>query len=131
MSDSPDTPKHTVLYIEDSPANLALMEQYFELFDDIDLILATTAEDGLVSAAEHLPEVILMDIHLPGMSGLEALAELRKSQTTRDIPVIAISADAMPDDVRHALDQGFNAYLTKPLKLQQLEDLVYGHLNRK
>lgn len=122
-------PKKTVLYIEDSPANLALMEQYFEGLDDLELISAITAEEGLEMVRKSHPDLILMDIHLPGMNGIEALEELRSAEETHHIPVFAISADAMPDDVQHALDCGFDAYVTKPIKLLELLDLMHKHLD--
>ncbi|MBF0247170.1 MAG: response regulator [Alphaproteobacteria bacterium] len=116
--------KGTVLCIEDGPANMALLKHYFECVDDIEMLAATTAEEGLELARARKPGLILMDIHLPGMSGVEAVAKLREDPETKTIPVIAISADAMPEDIQVAIDQGFNAYLTKPIRFPVLEGLI-------
>lgn len=118
----------TVLYVEDSIANMALMEQYFEGLDDLGLLMAVTGEEGVEKAIALKPDLILMDINLPGISGIDALLQLRDRPDTCNIPVIAISADAMPDDVQHALDAGFDKYLTKPIKLNELTALMYAQL---
>ena len=119
----------TVLYVEDSPANMALMKEYFDGLDELDLLMAVTGEEGVDQALTHKPDLILMDINLPGISGIEALIQLRAIETTRHIPIIAISADAMSNDVRHALDAGFDKYLTKPIKLAELTALMYAQLD--
>jgi CheY-like chemotaxis protein len=74
---------------------------------------------GIKLAHEHQPEVILMDINLPGISGIKALAILRDDPATRHIPVVAISANAMPHDIRRGLEAGFFHYLTKPIKVDE------------
>lgn len=113
-----------VLYIEDSPANMALMVEYFKELDGLELLSAITGEEGLDIALAEIPDLILMDINLPGISGIEAFVRLQGMDQTRHIPVIAISADAMPHDIQKALNAGLEHYLTKPIQLQGLEDLM-------
>ena len=126
---NPDTrEKHTVLYIEDNPANLLLMEDVAIGFDSIDLISAASAETGLVMAKEVRPTLLLMDINLPGMDGFTALKELQKSSETEDIPVIAVSANAMPDDLQRAKDAGFKGYVKKPFQIDALIGEIDSHL---
>jgi signal transduction histidine kinase/ActR/RegA family two-component response regulator len=109
-----------VLYVEDNAANLRLVEAMFRRERGMALITATSGEYGLELARRHRPDVILLDIHLPGMDGYALLEALRKDEQTRDIPVIALSADAMPIDVERGLAAGFSAYLTKPVRKDDL-----------
>lgn len=118
------TDKHLVLYVEDNPANMRLVEQILGQFHDVELIGVETAESGLEIAEEQQPELILMDISLPGMDGFQALAELKRKEKTEHIPVVAISANAMDTDVQRGLDAGFDAYLTKPFNLQEFMSLI-------
>ena len=115
---------HMVLYVEDNPDNLSLMEEVISMVDNVELISAHTGELGLEMAEIHHPDVILMDINLPGITGIEALHRLRKNPDTQDIPVIALSADAMSEDIQRGLDEGFDAYLTKPINLGQVIDHI-------
>jgi CheY-like chemotaxis protein len=110
----------TVLYIEDNPVNVLLMEAMMERERGVRLITATLPEVGLRMAQSERPQLILLDIQLPGMDGYEVLRRLRAAESTRAIPVIAISANAMRGDVEQGLAAGFNDYLTKPLELSQL-----------
>jgi PAS domain S-box-containing protein len=110
----------TVLYIEDNPDNMELMAAVVARMPEIDLLQATNAESGLALAAQHLPELILMDMNLPGMSGIEALRELKRDESTRSIHVLAFSADASAETTNRALAAGFNGYLSKPLKPEKL-----------
>ncbi|MBI1751383.1 MAG: PAS domain S-box protein [Acidobacteria bacterium] len=110
-------PLHTILCVEDNPANLDLIQQLIARRPELLLLCAGTAAQGLELAASRLPEVILMDINLPGMNGVEALFELRKSPGTAHIPVIAISANAMVGDIKRGLESGFSRYLTKPINV--------------
>ena len=121
--------KHLVLYVEDNPANMRLVEQLLNLMDEVELIGTGTAEEGLVVARERHPEIILMDINLPGMSGYEALAELQIMEETKDIPVIAISANALPSDVARASELGFADYLIKPINLNAFFAMIRKFLN--
>lgn len=92
--------------------------------EGIHIDVAITAKEGVVKAIQNKPGLILMDIHLPDMSGNEAFLELQKHDETKNIPVIAISANAMPQDVEYTMELGFKAYLTKPFNIQELLDLV-------
>ena len=116
--------RYSVLYIEDSPANMMLMEQIISMVPDLDLITAKTAERGVLMAQEQLPDLILMDINLPGMSGYDALRHLSESDRTHTIPVIAVSADALSHQIEEGLNAGFSAYLTKPLQINELLNKV-------
>jgi len=111
--------RHTLLYVEDNPANLLLVEQIIEGHPDIQMLSARDALEGIALARAHLPDVILMDINLPGISGLEALNILLSGPTTMHIPVIALSANAMLRDIEKGLQAGFFRYLTKPIKLNE------------
>ena len=110
---------HTLLYVEDNPANLMLVEQIIENRADIYLLSARDGNHGITIAQSHLPDVILMDINLPGISGSEALKILLADPATRHIPVIALSANAMPRDIEKGLTAGFFRYLTKPIKINE------------
>lgn len=110
----------TLLYIEDNPANLLLVQQILERSNMVKLITANTAEIGLKLAKEHRPDVILMDINLPGMSGVAALEILKRDAHTRDIPVIAISANALPSEIASGEEAGFSQYITKPINVSGL-----------
>jgi CheY-like chemotaxis protein len=114
----------TVLYVEDNPANLKLVEQIIARDPAICLLTAVNATLGLQLARDNRPEVILMDINLPGMSGFEALTILRSDPATAHIPVIAISANAMPLDVDKGLKAGFFRYITKPIKVHEFMEAV-------
>jgi len=109
----------TVLYVEDNPANMQLVKQLIERRPEISLLTAGDAILGITLARTHQPDVILMDINLPGISGIEALRILREDPLTANIPVLAISANAMPHDIRKGLDAGFLRYLTKPINVNE------------
>ena len=106
---------HTLLYVEDNRANMELVEQLIAGRPDLRLLSAGDGNQGIALARIHQPDVILMDINLPGMSGIEALKILREDPATAHIPVLAISANAMPHDIKKGLDVGFLNYLTKPI----------------
>jgi CheY-like chemotaxis protein len=110
----------TLLYVEDNPANLLLVEQLIARRPDMRLLGASDAKQGIALARAHKPEIILMDINLPGgISGIKALTTLREDPLTKHIPVIALSANAMPRDTKKGLDAGFFRYLTKPIKVDE------------
>ncbi len=121
---SPNDGQSTLLYVEDNPANLLLVEKLLERRPDISLFSAGNGTSGVEMARLLLPEVILMDINLPGISGIEAMQILAADSTTAHIPVIAISANAMPRDIDKGLDAGFFRYLTKPIKVNELIDTL-------
>ena len=112
-------PLRTLLYVEDNPANLKLVEQLIARRSDMRLLVATDGDLGVRLALENRPDVILMDINLPGISGIEALKILREDPATENIPVVALSANAMPRDIEKGLQAGFFRYLTKPIKVNE------------
>ena len=114
----------TVLYIEDNPANLHLMEMIFDRLPGVRMISAHTAELGLEMAKRDRPDLILMDINLPGMNGVEALKQIQASEALHDTPVVAVSANAMKNDIERALQLGFKGYITKPFEVQEIIALV-------
>lgn len=114
----------TLLYIEDNPANVKLVESLLANIPNIRLLSAMQAEEGIQIARTYRPDVILMDINLPGLSGIEALSKLREHPATAHIPAIALSARAMPRDIKKGLQAGFHRYLTKPLQLRELTDTL-------
>jgi CheY-like chemotaxis protein/two-component sensor histidine kinase len=120
----PDDRQHTLLYIEDNPANMRLMRKIIAGQRGLALLEAENAEQGLALAAARQPDLILLDINLPGMDGFTALRWLRDNPATRAIPVIAITANAMPKDVARGAAAGFADYLTKPLDVQQLLSVI-------
>lgn len=109
-----------ILYVEDDSDNLVLMERVIRKLSDYKLFTAETADKGLELAAKHKPDLIILDINLPGMDGFEALQELQKNHETRRIPVFALSASAMPEQVEKGYAAGFSAYLTKPIEINEL-----------
>ena len=113
-----------LLYVEDNPANLKLVEQLIARRPDLRLLSAVTGNLGVELARANQPEVILMDINLPDISGIEALGILRKDPATAHIPVVAISANAMPHDIEKGLQAGFLRYLTKPIKVNEFMDML-------
>ncbi|MDO8318547.1 ATP-binding protein, partial [Rhodoferax sp.] len=117
--ESPDTRVHTLLYVEDNKANMALVVQLVARRPDLRLMGAEDAMRGIAMARAHQPDVIVMDINLPGISGMQALAILRESPATRHIPVLALSANAMPRDIERGLAAGFFRYLTKPIRVNE------------
>jgi CheY-like chemotaxis protein len=117
-------PLRTLLYVEDNPANLKLIEQLIARRPDMRLLSARDGDLGIRLARANQPEVILMDINLPGISGIEALKILRTDQATAHIPVVALSANAMPRDIEKGLKAGFFRYLTKPIKVTEFMETL-------
>ncbi|MDH5692697.1 MAG: response regulator [Gammaproteobacteria bacterium] len=113
-----------ILYIEDNPANMRLMVKIVGRIPGYTLISASNAETGLELAAKELPQIVILDINLPGMDGFEALISLKSSAKTKHIPVLALSANAMPGDVEKGLKAGFVAYLTKPIDINEIENTI-------
>ena len=114
----------TLLYVEDNPANLMLIEDLVARRPDIRLLSARDGNRGIEIARASRPDVILMDINLPGISGIQALKILREDPVTAHIPVLAISANAIPSDIKKGLDAGFFRYLTKPIKVNEFMDAL-------
>jgi len=126
-------PSHTpvkkrVLYIEDNPSNRMLMEAIMKRFTYIEFTTAPNAEIGLSLMESMQPDLLLLDINLPGMSGYQALAQLKQSKHTRGIPVIAMTANAFKTDIEHGKKSGFSGYLTKPVSIHALQDVLDKHL---
>jgi signal transduction histidine kinase/CheY-like chemotaxis protein len=120
---------YTLLYIEDNPANLMLVEEIVSRRPDINFLSAVNAMCGIEIAQITRPDVILMDINLPGISGLDAHKILAENPATEHIPVIALSANAMPSDIKKCLDAGFFRYITKPLKINKFIETLDVALN--
>jgi CheY-like chemotaxis protein len=116
--------KRAVLYIEDNPANLKLVEQIIARHSDLGLVTAANGMRGIEIARATQPDVILMDINLPDIDGFEALQLLRADPVTCNIPVVAISANAMPSDIKKGLDTGFFRYITKPIRVSQFMEAL-------
>lgn len=114
-----NTTPRTLLYVEDNPSNLMLIAQIIERQPHMRMLSASDGNLGLALARAHLPDVILMDINLRGISGFQVLDILRADPATKHIPVLAISANAMPRDVERGLEAGFLRYLTKPIKVNE------------
>ena len=120
----PGVPCRTLLYVEDNPANMKMVEQLIARYPDIRLETAVNGALGIELARAVRPNVILMDINLPGISGVEALKILREDPATAHIPVVAISANAMPHDIEKGLEAGFFRYITKPIKVKEFMETL-------
>ncbi|MCG6968667.1 MAG: PAS domain S-box protein [Gammaproteobacteria bacterium] len=125
-----DSSQHTILYIEDNPANLRLVKHVLRFRPGIKLLTAITGAEGLEIASLEIPDLVLLDISLPGMDGYEVLANLQNNELTQHIPVIAVSANAMTGDIEQGLSAGFIDYITKPIDINKLLhaiDQTMGH----
>jgi len=116
-----------ILVVEDNPKNLKLVRDVLT-YCGYEVIEATTGEDGVRLAGEMAPDLILMDLQLPGIDGAEALRRIRVGETNPQVPVVAVTAFAMNDDRDRAFDSGFNGYVEKPISVrglsQQVEDFL-------
>ena len=119
-----------ILIVEDNEKNLKLVRDVLQV-KGFSTLEAGTAEDGILLAREHKPDLILMDIHLPGISGIEALKVLRAEAATAAIPVIAVTASVMQQDRKQITEAGFDAYVGKPINLKEFLDAVRATLERK
>ena len=115
----------TILIVEDNEKNMKLVRDVLQV-KGYATLEAVTGEDGVRLAAEHRPVLVLMDIQLPGISGIEALKRLRADPATASIPVIAVTASVMASDRRNITDAGFDGYVGKPLNLREFLDAVAG-----
>jgi len=120
--------KYSVIYIEDNPANLRLVTKIFSGKSNIDLWSSHNPILGLELIVEKKPDLILLDINLPGMDGYEVFDRLQREENTRNIPVVAISANAMENDIKKGLEAGFDAYITKPIKISELLETIDKNL---
>lgn len=121
--------KKTLLYVEDNPINLKLVECILQYRPNIKLLIAGNAEEGIEMAQIHHPDIILMDIKLPGMDGYEATKLLKSNDQTKEIPVIALSANAMQTDIERSKIAGFKYYITKPINVNKFLETVDTVLN--
>ncbi|HTQ01262.1 MAG TPA: response regulator [Casimicrobiaceae bacterium] len=118
-----------ILIVEDNPRNMKLVRDVLQVKGHTTLE-ATTAEDGIALAKEKLPELVLMDIQLPGMNGIQALRELRADAATAKIPVIAVTASVMQQDRTMITEAGFDGYIGKPINLAEFLQTVATQLAR-
>lgn len=123
------TGEHTILYVEDNKINQALIEVILKEYSDITLLKADNGTQGIEMAVNHKPDLILMDIGLPDMNGFEAFERISKIKETKHIPVVGLSANAMPHDVKKAMDAGFTEYLTKPINIGKFIRVAAAALN--
>lgn len=121
---APRTVQRTVLGIEANLSNIHLLEALISLRSDLKLITARNGTQGLQLASLHLPDVILLDTHLPDIGGMEVLKTLLGTVQAAHIPVIAMSPDASPQQIRQGIQAGFFAYLTKPYNITELMDYI-------
>lgn len=119
---------HVILVVEDNERNLKLLRDVLE-YVGYDVRVARTAEDGIALAVKEPPDLVLMDLQLPGIDGTEALRRLRESPRTADIPVVAVTAQAMKQDRERALEAGFNGYIEKPISVRAFPDQVRSFLS--
>jgi signal transduction histidine kinase/ActR/RegA family two-component response regulator len=121
-ADAEDTP--TLLYIEDNPANLRLVQELLRLRNGLKMISAPEGHLGIELAKTHQPDLVLMDLNLPGMSGEDARKVLQAHPKTAHIPIIAVTANAMPRDIRKGLEAGFFRYITKPINIDEFNEAI-------
>ena len=117
-----------VLYIEDNPANMLLVKRLVARHAQVDMLTAVNGEQGLAAAAEHQPQLILLDINLPDIDGITVLKRLKQNETTAAIPVVAMSANAMANDIEKGLTAGFADYMTKPINVPKFLELLARYL---
>jgi len=117
----------TILIVEDNEKNMKLVRDILRHRGHATLE-AATGEDGVRLALEHVPALILMDIQLPDIDGIEALRRIREHAALEATPVVAVSASVMPDDQQKIVSSGFDAFITKPINLKQFQDTVQQFL---
>jgi signal transduction histidine kinase/CheY-like chemotaxis protein len=116
--------KGTLLYVEDTPTNIRLMESIVAQIEGLTMVAALTGKEGVELAKVTKPDIIILDVNLPDMSGIEVLEELRRHDETRAIPTLALSAAATKGDVDSGLDAGFRQYLTKPIQVSEVVEAI-------
>ena len=119
---------HVILVVEDNERNLKLLRDVLE-YAGYDVRVARTGEDGVTLAVKEPPDLVLMDLQLPGIDGMEALRQLRESPRTADIPVVAVTAQAMKQDRERALEAGFDGYVEKPISVRAFPEQVRRFLS--
>ena len=113
-----------VLYVEDNPLNVAFMQDFFSELEDLRLVIATTGEEGVAMALKHSPNLILMDLNLPGIDGFQAYRQIKANPKTEFIPVVVVSADAMEKTVKRIHKMGFDGYVAKPVDVDLLRKTI-------
>src|SRR5262245_46063067 len=119
---------HVILVVEDNERNLKLLRDVLE-YAGYDVRVARTGEDGVTLAVKEPPDLILMDLQLPGIDGMEALRQLRESPRTVDVPVVAVTAQAMKQDRERAMEAGFDGYVEKPISVRACHEQVRRFLS--
>lgn len=119
-----------ILVVEDNPLNLKLLRDVLQ-FAGYDVIEARSGEDGVRLAEEDPPDLVLMDLQLPGIDGYEALRRLRQPNSVPNVPVVAVTAFAMAEDRKRAMAAGFDGYVEKPISVRELPGHVEAFLNRR
>jgi CheY-like chemotaxis protein len=119
---------HVILIVEDNERNLKLLRDVLE-YAGYDVRAARTAEAAITLAVSEPPDLVLMDLQLPGIDGMEALRRLRESPRTAHIPVVAVTAQAMKQDRERALQAGFDAYVEKPISVRAFPDQIQRFLS--
>ena len=122
--------RSSILYIEDNPANLRLVEEVIKIKTNYVFLSAIDPREGLTMADKYKPNLILLDINLPGMDGYAVLEELQKNIVLREIPVIAVSADAMVNDLEKGIAAGFSDYIPKPINILKLINTIDTFMNK-
>lgn len=120
---------YNLLYVEDNQVNLSLMESILDKLPNIELISANHGELGIELAQAQLPDLIILDIHLSGIDGYEVFRRLKEDARTKNIPVVALSASAMPTDIQKGIMMGFTDYFTKPLDIQLFLKKIFAILS--
>ena len=120
---------HRILVVEDNPLNLKLIRDVLR-FSGYEVVEARTGEEGVVLAGSCAPDLVLMDLQLPGIDGTQALRALREDPRLGDVPVVAVTASAMKHDRERASEDGFDGYLEKPLDVKALPSQVGSFLDR-
>ena len=119
---------HVILVVEDNERNLKLLRDVLE-YAGYDVRVARTGEDGVTLAVKEPPDLVLMDLQLPGIDGMEALRQLRASPRTADIPVVAVTAQAMKQDRERVLEAGFDGYVEKPISVRAFPEQIRRFLS--
>lgn len=112
-----------ILYIDDNETNITLVNKIIDSVTSHTLISETDALKGLAIAEEQQPDLILMDLNMPGMNGYEALAELQANKAIQHIPVVAISGNDIDQEVKKTQSAGFNSYIAKPFRIKTMTDI--------
>ena len=123
------TPRR-ILVVEDNPLNLKLVRDVLE-FAGYHVIAANSGEEGLCAAEDDPPDLVLMDLQLPGIDGTETLRKLRQGNLGRDVPIVAVSAFAMAEDRERAALAGFDGYIEKPISVRDLPGRIEAFLDRR